>query len=165
VSDPYSLRQEDKTDERVREVLSAAFMGNHAAVQFMLDLMDVVHTWDDLIDRDREVDPGEVHQAFTAAMVGFNLNPFFRAHAHVLTPVLLNGILNWHAANELEATQRPECLSVAHVIRCAIGDVAMVMAYLIGGMPYAQVWAARLRMLTQQDSLYDYIKDFDHEAA
>lgn len=166
-ADLFSLEQDDKPEHLVRERLLAAFRGNEDAVRLIYDIRAIAHTWDDLIDGDKVATPAEIHQAFTAATVGLNLNAFFRQHAALITPVLLTGILNWHAANDLEKDGREHCLDVAYAIRCAVGDVALLCAFVTGGMAHAQAHAAQLRMLLQQDSRTDYLNDFReaHEAS
>lgn len=158
--DDLSLAQDSKPDDVVRARLLDAFAGREDAADLVLLLASIAHTWDDLIDRDRPVLPQGIHRAFTNAVIGLNLNPFFRAHCAALLPVLNTGILNWHAANELENDGRLESLEVAHVVRCAVGDVALLIAEICGGRAHAMSHAAGLRMLTQQDSLASYLRDF-----
>lgn len=158
-ADWLRLDQSSKTAESVVARLTEAFVGDTDAVRFMLDLARVVHLWDDLIDRDKQPSDRVINDVFFALMVGFPANSFYRRHADALTPVIATGILNWHAANELEADGRPDSLRVAHVVRCAIGDVALLIAYLLGGLEHARRHAAQLRMLMQQDSFDDYMRD------
>lgn len=158
--DDLSLAQDSKPDDVVSERLLEAFLGNQHAVDLVLLLASIAHTWDDLIDRDRPVSPQAIHRAFTQAVIDLNLNPFFRRHCTTLLPVLQTGILNWHAANALEADGRKESLEVAHVVRCAIGDVVLLIAALCGGHEHAMQHADGLRMLVQQDSLDSYLRDF-----
>lgn len=158
--DDLSLAQSSKGEDAVHDRLLDAFVGDENAVGVLLLIADIAHTWDDLIDRDRPVSRADIHRAFTNAVIGLNLNPFFRAHCTTLLPVLMSGIHNWHAANELERDGRRESLEVAHVIRCAVGDVALLMAEICGGREHAMEHAAGLRMLVQQDSQSSYLSDF-----
>lgn len=129
--------------------------GNSDAVEVIRHLHLISHVWDDLIDRDREVAPASINSAFTAATIGLNLNPFFRQYAHLLVPVMLTGILNWHGANDLEASKRR--LEVAYVTRCAAGDVALMCASIVLGVDRAATIAAELRLLMQQETLPEYL--------
>lgn len=158
--DDLSLDQASKPDDAVRQRLLDAFLGDADAADLVLLIAGIAHTWDDLIDRDRIVPPAAVHRAFTDATIGLSLNPFFRRHCDQLLPVLRTGILGWHAANDLEADGRFDSLQVAHVIRCAVGDVVLLMAELAGGHEHAMRHAAGLRMLMQQDDLTGYLNDF-----
>lgn len=166
-TDLHSLDQERKTDEAVRQILTDAFLGDQDAVRLFLDIVRISHVWDDLIDKDVPVTDDRLNGAFTSALIGMNLNAFFRQHAGLITPVLLAGLLNWHAANDLEKDGRRHCLEVSNVIRCSVGDVAHVMAFACGGMTHAIRWASALRMLVQQESLDSYIQSLGggHEAA
>ncbi len=155
----FSLRQEDKGSYdpflRLQELLEDVH-----AVKFLADLAYIAHVWDDLVDKDVEVSPIQITRAFSLSVLGFNANPFFRAHVDRLLPVLETGILNWLGANQLEKVGTNHCLQVAHVIRCSVGDVAVACASVIHGFDKAAEMAAELRMIMQQDSLEDYIADF-----
>jgi hypothetical protein len=156
----FSLSQQDKSLPRTLERLREIFRGNEQAVAFMRDLHFISHVWDDLVDGDKPVSPAMVSIAFEKALIGVNLNPFFRDNAAMFLPVMLNSALLWHAANDLERDASPHALQVAHVIRCAPGDLALICAAVIGGTDHAKAHAAELRMLMQQDSLEDYLADF-----
>ena len=159
-SPKFSLRQEDKSDERVQEVLLRLLQGNRDAVKLVNDIAYIVHVWDDLVDGDQPVPAATVSRAFERAMVGLHFNPFFRENAALLLPVMLNGIVQWHGANALEADGGAHALQVAHVTRCSIGDVATMCMVAIGGSEYAAANAAEMRVLMQQDSLEDYLTDY-----
>jgi hypothetical protein len=156
----YSLAQTDKSMERTLARLLEIFQGNEQALAFLKDIHFISHVWDDLVDRDRPVSPETVSTAFEKALIGVNMNPFFRRNAPLLLPVMLNSTLLWHAANDLEADGSAHALQVAHVIRCAPGDLSLICAAIVGGTEHAKKHAAELRMLMQQDSLEDYLADF-----
>src|SRR5690606_9913675 len=102
------------------------------------------------------------------ALIGVNWNPWFVANRTLLLPLMLNSSLLWQAANDLEADGGEHALQVAHVIRCAPGDLALMAASIVGGVAHAKKHAAELRMLMQQDSLEDYLADMkgaSHEPA
>jgi hypothetical protein len=155
----FSLDQRDKESCAIYERLGE-LLGDDHAVTFLRDLAFVVHIWDDLVDGDKAVTPQQVTSAFTKAIVGFGSNPFFIRHSSQLAPVLHAGILNWQGANQLEAIGTPHALQVSHVVRCGVGDVAVLAAALLHGDAYAAKVAAELRMLMQQDSFEDYTADF-----
>lgn len=160
----YSLAQQDKNLHRTFDRLAEIFLGNEQAVAFMRDIHYISHVWDDLVDRDREVTPDRVSIAFEKSLFGINMNPFFRDNSALLLPVMINSALLWHAANDLEADGGAHAMQVAHVIRCAPGDIALMCASAIGGMEHAKKHAAELRMLMQQDSLEDYLSDHSRTA-
>ena len=157
----YSLAQQDKDIDRTMARLLEIFLGDAQAVSFLKDIYFICHVWDDLVDGDQPVSAAVVSAAFETAMIGMNMNPFFRRNVALLLPVMLNSSLLWHGANDLEADASPHALQVAHVIRCAPGDLALMCAAILGGTDHAKRHAAELRMLMQQDSLEDYLADFE----
>lgn len=162
--DDFALEQGAKPDARVMERLSFYLGGHDDAVRFMLGVIDLAHVWDDLIDRDVKIEPAVVNRALWFAVVGLQRNRFFVQHRDRLLPVLETGILNWFAANDLEADGRMSSLEVAHVIRCQVGDVLLMAAEILQGHDFAAKHAAGMRMFTQQDSLDEYLRDFQEAA-
>jgi len=154
----FSLHQADKQSfdafARLHELL-----GDSCAVAMVRVIAFVAHVWDDLIDADKAVAATQINDAFHAATVGLLSNPFVQRHAAAIWPVLEVSILNWHGANQLEKIGTDHTLQVAHVTRCAVGDVAVLAASLIHGHARAAELAAEIRMLVQQDSLEDYMAD------
>lgn len=162
--DDFALEQGAKADAAVLERLKFYLGGRADALAFMRGVIDLAHVWDDLVDRDVDVSPQAVNGALWFAAVGMQRNPFFAAHRDRLLPVIETGILNWFAANELESAGTMTALEVAHVIRCQVGDVLLLAAEIIHGHEFAARHAAGMRMLTQQDSLADYLNDFKEHA-
>ena len=119
--------------------------------------------WDDLIDQDKPVTARQVNDVFYRCLVALPSNRFFSNYSSQLLPLIEAGILNWHGANQLEKVGSDHALQVAHVTRCSVGDVAVLSASLIHGHEYASSVAAELRMLMQQDSLEDYLRDLRAE--
>lgn len=161
----YDLRAKDMPTMLAR--LGEIFQGNQQAILFMQDIKFISHVWDDLVDGDKPVSRETVSAAFEKALIGVNLNPFFVNNRAMLLPVMLNASLLWHAANDLESTRDAHALQVAHVIRCAPGDLALLCAAIIGGTAHAKKHAGELRMMMQQDCLDDYLTDLEasHELA
>ncbi len=155
----FSLHQHDKDEAAIYARLGEIFLGDTRAVAFVRDIAQIAHTWDDLVDGDVPVSRATISAAFHKAVIDLNLNPFFRENCATLLPVMLNGILNWHAANDLEAAGGAHALQVSHVCRCAAGDVALMVAAIIGGTDHARAHAAEIKIMMQQDSLEDYLAD------
>jgi len=51
-------------------------LGNKDAVRCVLDLGQIVETWDDLIDKDKPISDQDISGSFYAATVNLPLNPF-----------------------------------------------------------------------------------------
>lgn len=135
--------------------LRDCLQGNDDAVNLLLMIREVSHTWDDLIDNDKPVTPAQIHRAFWISLVGLKTNPFFCEHQDVLLPILETGILNYVASVDLERTPG-HSRHLAHTARYAVGDVALIMTRLVGGLDWAMAKAATLKLLLQTDSFQDF---------
>jgi hypothetical protein len=130
--------------------------GNQDAVQFVLDIAYWSHIYDDLIDRDKPVSDETIHKVMWKVMIGLPMNPFYRLHQDMLRPLIITGIINWHAANQMEQSGCTEQLRVAHVTRHSIGDIALMAMALAGGQDHAIKNAHRCRLLMQTGSWAQY---------
>ncbi len=70
-----------------------------AAVDWLLDLWQVIQVFDDAHDGDPV---GDVMPALWASLVSMPSNPFYVANAAALQGAVATAILKWHAANEAE---------------------------------------------------------------
>lgn len=143
------------------DALKACLQGNSDAVSLLLIIREISHTWDDLIDCDKPVTHQQVNRAFWLSLVGIKTNPFYQRFESVLLPLLEQGILNYVASVDLERTAgHPRHL--AHTARYAVGDVALVMARLIGGVDWAMEQAATIKLLLQTDTFDDFNSEMEN---
>lgn len=142
-----------------REYLLYAYQGNANAVGLVLSIAEISHIWDDLIDRDKAVDDARINRAFTIALIEIPKNPFYQAHCLDLLPVMTTGAINWLTANEYEKSTDEEAHALAHVMRYGIADISLYIAYLIGGIEWAQEVSPHLRRIAQKDTLQNYLEE------
>lgn len=135
--------------------------GDADAVRLINELAFCSHVYDDLIDRDKPVDPQSIHRMMTMAFVSIPDNPFYRRHQAKLLPVLATGLLNWRAANEMEAVGDSEELHISHATRYSLADVALLAMVLAGGFEHAAKNARRLRLMAQNDTWSNYAAEHD----
>lgn len=127
------------------QVLLEIYRGNTAAVEVVRMIHQVSHVWDDLIDKDPAT-PDDINTAFLNCLIGLGQNPFYRAHCDRIMTVMRLGALNWMAANELEKSPGiPR--EIAHTARYSIGDIALDIAEIIGGMSWARAHAAKIKLM------------------
>lgn len=119
--------------------------GNHAAVQFVLDLNAVVETWDDLIDGDQPVSADAINAAFMRAMVGLPGNPFFQAHASALMPTVAVAINAWLDANVFEKSGDAHERMWAFFLRNLGMEVFIQVALLTGGPEHMRAVSVEMR--------------------
>ena len=130
--------------------------GNTDAARMVIDLAQCSHAYDDLIDRDKPVEDATVHGLMWKLLVSLPVNPFFRQHQDTIRPVLITGILNWHAATGMEKTGCAEQLHIAHATRYALADVILLCMAIVGGHEHAMRNAQRARLMAQADTWAHY---------
>ena len=133
--------------------------GDTAAAQFCIDIARCSHIYDDLIDRDKPVGEKKVHELMWALLFTIPLNPFFAAHQAAIRPVLMTAILNWQAANDIEADAITEELRVAHVLRYALADVVLLCMAITGGREHAMRHARRAALMGRADTWHHYLHE------
>lgn len=149
---------ETYSDAAVREL----FCGDEDAIRFMQDIGFWSHVYDDLIDQDKAIPADFIHAVMWKLLVSIPENPFYQRHQSYLRPIIVTGILNWRAANDMEASGSVEQLRVAHVTRYSINDVALMVMELVGGHEHAVRHAARARLMFQRDTWAHYLSEHRH---
>jgi len=139
-----------------REILTPILMGNEDAIAFVLDLWNVVCTWDDLVDKDKPRTDAEINAAFETALIDLPRNAFYAEHFNILNPLVASAILDWHTSNALNAAGGEQNVREAFHLRCSGYDIVTMSAKLIGGNELAIAANASLR--TVQNEWPDYAK-------
>lgn len=133
--------------------------GNKAAAEFIEMICSIAHTWDDLIDKDKELENHAINKAFFEALVRLPRNLFYKTNFDHLNSVLLNSISNWQIATKLERTDSEHETSIAFILRSSYVDLITQSALLIGG----EIWACRVgeeaRLLTHGETYKGYLNN------
>lgn len=137
--------------------------GNRSAYDFLTTMFQVLHFWDDLIDRDREVVPEEVNRCMWDALVTIPENVFFQQNFGQLMPLLKTAIWNWQAANVMEASQESLDKQIAFVLRSTYVDLVSMCAYIVGGRDWAHEVALEARRQTSSEGFDDYLDALTRE--
>lgn len=146
------------------EVIEAAAGGNHAAATLLHNWVNVLHTWDDLIDQDRAVVDSVLNNAMYTALVAIPNNPFFVAYSSQLLPVLGVSIANWLAATQIERSETSEHeLDTARIIRSSYVDLIVQVAHITQGPQMAAAIARRVRAVAHKETLPQYLENLQHE--
>ena len=144
------------------DALLELMAGNKDAAAMLEAISFWSHIYDDLIDRDKPVSDTDIHKAMWVLLVDLPRNPFFRAHETEFRGALVTGVMNWHAANQMEKSGCVEQLRIAHAIRYSAGDVAFLAMVFAGGEAHAIANASRCRLLMQHDTWQNYIQEHSH---
>lgn len=119
--------------------------GDVHAVRFLVDLSSLVETWDDLIDRDRAVGDSEIHGAFTTALIGFNLNPFYRTHQDRLLPLLITCINAWMDSVPMQRGDDAHERMWAFFLKDLGRELFIFCAFLAGGFDHMRSVSMAMR--------------------
>jgi hypothetical protein len=104
------------------------FGGDQYALEMAHILEELSHTWDDLVDKDKDVAADEINRAFMHCLVYLPANPFYRKIQDAVLPMWVTVISAYEAANHFEKTKDPHGIEIAHGLRYAAGNI---LAYAI----------------------------------
>ena len=146
-------------------LVSECVKGNSDALAFLRDIAGVLHTWDDLFDRDKVVSEEELFTTFLRALVTIPANPFYLQHQSQLMPILVMAIVNWRAANQIErsATRTTNDQIIAFIIRSTYVDLLTTSAVILGGIEWASTKAVEIRRWAHSEGYDGYLKNLEIE--
>lgn len=145
-----------------KEAMLEIMAGNSDAVRMMQILAVWSHVYDDLIDKDKPVSDKHIHEVMWMLMIELPGNQFYRLNESSFRPMIASGIMNWHAANQMEKSGCVEQLHIAHAIRYSICDVAYLAMIFAGGLDHAIANASKCRLLMQYDTIEHYLSEHKH---
>jgi hypothetical protein len=142
--------------ESFRAFFEEIFKGDLASIKFCLDLLEVAHVWDDLVDKDNRLTSGEINRVFITAIFGLQNYPLWFSAG--LNHLVLNSFLKWRDANEIENNplSSDDDLSKSYMLRAGLYDVFAVIAYHLYGDEWAREVGPKIRLL-YGEKLKDYI--------
>jgi hypothetical protein len=123
------------------------FGGNEDALNMYRMFVDLSHTWDDLVDKDKEAGESEINNAFLTCLVYLPLNPFYRSIQHDIMPMWISVISAYKTANHYERTKDAHGVEIAHGLRYAAGNIIAYAVHVCVGAEEAakvmpEVWKA-----------------------
>lgn len=148
-----------------RDLIAHICRGDVDAALFLDAMVDVLHFWDDLVDRDHVLRASDINLRMWQAMVLLPRNAFYRAHFADLNPVLAGAIQNWMAANRIEADGRPEEMPVSFIIRSSYIDLFVQVALLVGGYEWAQEVSVAVRRNCHRETLAGYLRNLAKQSS
>lgn len=150
-------------NDALRQYALEAAKGNTDAAQFLLDMVSVLHFWDDLVDRDKPVDDATIDDRFFTMLVALPRNPFYQAHFAALNTTLTTAIANWHAATRMERGTDDYAKSIAFILRSSYVDLVTQVAFITGGPDWAAQISHRVHWFAHQETYEGYLKNLDAE--
>ncbi len=135
------------------------FGGNNDALNLFHSLVDLVHIWDDLIDKDKPVSDEDINKAFLIALVYMPANPFYRVIQQQVLPMWMTAASAFEAANKFEK-DKDECgLEISHNLRYAAGHVVAYMSIVCVGYENSRKFVPEIWKTIVNERFDDYRKE------
>jgi hypothetical protein len=99
------------------------FGGNQDALNMYRMFVDLAHTWDDLVDKDKEANEHEINNAFLICLVYLQANPFYKIIQEQVLPMWLTVVSAYETANKFEKDKDQHGVEIAHGLRYASGHI------------------------------------------
>lgn len=153
----------ERLSANYQAVIGSFLQNDRDATEFICKMFSVLHAWDDLVDQDKAVFPEEASQVFWFALVDLPLNPFYQRYFAQLHPVLVNAILNWHAATKMEREGGEKQQQIAFILRGAYIDLLSMAAFLVGGHAWAAQAIPAIRLWAHKETFSEYLTNLQIE--
>lgn len=123
------------------------FGGNQDALNMFRMFVDLAHTWDDLVDKDKEASENDINNAFLICLVYLPANPFYRAIQADIMPLWITVVSAYQTANQYEKKKDAHGIEIAHGLRYASGNIIAYAVHICVGPEKAaefmpDVWKA-----------------------
>ena len=146
-------------------LLQRAALGNLDAVELMVDTFMVLHTWDDLIDKDRHMCPGEINGSFYLALVKIPRNPFYQKNTERLAQFIERAAVDWIIATDWEKRggMTLQQFEVAYITRSSYTQIITEVALICGGFDHALDVQEEVRLTMHDETVEGYMKSLGCE--
>lgn len=114
------------------------FGGNQDALNMFRMMVDLAHTWDDLIDKDNAANETEINNAFLICLVYLQANPFYRSIQDQVWPMWLTVVSAYETANKFEKDKDAHGIEIAHGLRYAAGHIIAYAVHVCVGAEKAK---------------------------
>ena len=135
------------------------FGGNEYALQMMRMFADLTHTWDDLVDKDKERTEDEINHAFAIALVYLPANPFYQSIQPQVLPMWLSVIYAYQTANAFEKAKDPHGVEIAHGLRYALGHIVSYAIHVCVGPELAKKYIPEMWKVLMPERFDEYRKE------
>ncbi len=130
---------------------------NTAAIELSFMLLDVMHTWDDLVDKDKPVEENDVNRAFFMALQMIPSHPLWNAG---LSTMLTSVYLRWRTSTRIERDKlaTDNDLAKAWMLRAGVFDLFELLCQQLYGLAWAEECGPYIRAF-YGETLKAFIKE------
>jgi len=144
--------------------LIAGFLkGDQRATDFVVLVFRALHVWDDLIDQDKKPTADEINSVFWDLLIELPRDQFYMSNFQYLNATLVNAVINWHAATDLERNGGDHDKSIAFILRGAYIDIVSAAALLVGGVEWAKQVTPAIRRWAHEETYSMYLDNLKAE--
>jgi hypothetical protein len=132
------------------------FGGNTDALQMYRMFVDLAHTWDDLVDKDKEAGETAINNAFLICLVYLPLNPFYQRIQRDVMPMWISVVSAYQTANQFERDKDEHGIEIAHGLRYASGNIVAYAVHVCVGAEKAAEYMPAIwkSMMIERFDLY-----------
>lgn len=133
------LNLPQETIDSFTVLFNKIYKGDKHASWLSLALLHVLHTWDDLIDKDHPIESKDINSAFLIALTDISVSPLWDRD---MAALLRSVYFRWQAANKFEASDAStdNDLAKAWMLRAGCYDFFVLIANKL----YGDTWAEQI---------------------
>lgn len=135
------------------------FGGNKAALDMYLLFEDLAHTWDDLVDKDKDVSDAAINRAFLSCLVYLQVNPFYQSIQAQVLPMWISVVSAYDTANKFEESKDEHGIEIAHGLRYAAGHIVAYSIHVCVGEEKAKEFMPEVWKSIYFERYDDYRKE------
>lgn len=99
------------------------FGGNKHGEDIFEMFRTLLHTWDDLVDKDVDVSEDQINEAFRICLIGLPTNPLYSHIFPAISPMLEVVMSAYVTANKFEREKDEHGIEISHSLRYAAGHI------------------------------------------
>lgn len=135
------------------------FGGNVDALNMYRMFIDLSHTWDDMVDKDKELTEDQTNNAFLICLVYLPANPFYQLIQRDIMPMWISVVSAFQAGNKFEKDKDEHGIEIAHNLRYAAGHILAYAVHVCVGPEKAKEIVPKL----WKDVVFERFDDYRKE--
>ncbi|NBU71134.1 MAG: hypothetical protein EBS53_06725 [Bacteroidetes bacterium] len=135
------------------------FGGNQDALNMYRMFVDLAHTWDDMVDKDKALTEAQVNNAFLIALCYLPANPFYRQIQDAVLPMWVTVVSAYETANRFEREKDQHGLEISHMLRYAAGNIVAYAVHVCVGAEKAKDIMPEVWKHMVAERLGDYVNE------
>jgi hypothetical protein len=135
------------------------FGGNQDALNMYHAFSDLLHIWDDLVDKDKPVSEDAINRSFLTCLVYLPANPFYRSIQDQILPMWLVVVSSYETANFFEINKDHHGIEISHGLRYAAGNIMAYAVHVCVGPEKAKEFLPEM----WKDIFYERFDDYRKE--